>query len=119
LAVLDIIADEDLCARAEAMGAFMEERLTGLTQQRNAISPVAGVRRLGAMVAFDLVSEDGAPDPGATKRLIERAATRGLILLSCGMHGASIRLIARLTASLALVEEGLTLLVEALGESAL
>ena len=118
LAVLDIIADEDLCARAEAMGAFMEERLTGLTQQRNAISPIGGVRRLGAMVAFDLVSEDGAPDPGATKRLIERAATRGLILLSCGMHGASIRLIAPLTASLTLVEEGLTLLVEALGERA-
>jgi 4-aminobutyrate aminotransferase/(S)-3-amino-2-methylpropionate transaminase len=112
LAVLDVIEDEGLCKRAETLGAHLQARLETLAL-RNA-SPIRRVRRLGAMVAFDLVGQDEAADPLATRRLLDNATERGLILLSCGPDGATVRLIAPLTAPTELVDEGMDRLAEAL-----
>jgi 4-aminobutyrate aminotransferase/(S)-3-amino-2-methylpropionate transaminase len=47
------------------------------------------------------------PDPGLAKELVALAAKRGLILLSCGMYGNTIRFLGPITASDELVNEGL------------
>ncbi len=50
-----------------------------------------------------------ASDADLTKRIITHALKRGLLLLSCGMHGNTIRVMMRRTAPDEVVEEGLTL----------
>ena len=68
------------------------------------------------MVAFDcLTSRDrDDPDGAAAKSLTARALDYGLILLSCGIHGETIRLLMPLTASDAIVDEGMGMLEAAL-----
>ncbi|TCT05664.1 4-aminobutyrate--2-oxoglutarate transaminase [Aquabacter spiritensis] len=115
LAVLDVIEAEGLVARANAIGARIKARLAGF-EGRNDLLPIAGIRGPGAMIAFDIVRERGSlePDAAATKRVTLRAAEEGLILLSCGTSFSTIRILVPLTASDAIVEEGLDLLERAL-----
>ena len=115
LAVLDVIADENLMARADAMGAAMKARL-GAFAQRNDLLPIANIRGPGAMIGFDIVKSRGGgePDGAATKLVTTRALDHGLVLLSCGVHGETIRLLTPLTASDAIVNEGLDMLEAAL-----
>jgi len=117
LAVLDVIEEERLCERAERIGLRMFETIEAI-KSRNSSRPIGNVRRLGAMVAFELVTDRGShePDPVATKAVTGRAAEIGLILLSCGYWGNSIRLIPPLTIPDEQLDEGLTLLTEALAE---
>lgn len=116
LAVLDVIADEKLVDRANAIGASMRKRLEAM-RQRNALTRIAEIRGPGAMVAFDVLAKDSqSHDPARTRAVIARAAERGLILLSCGTTASSIRLLPPLTISDAMVEEGMDLLETALAE---
>ena len=68
------------------------------------------------MIAFDLVTERGgeAPDAEGAKRVVARAAELGLVLLSCGVFANTIRILVPLTASDAVVDEGLDRLEAAL-----
>jgi 4-aminobutyrate aminotransferase / (S)-3-amino-2-methylpropionate transaminase / 5-aminovalerate transaminase len=50
------------------------------------------------------------PDADMAKRLVLEATRRGLILLSCGTYGNVIRILVPLTASDALVDEGLAII---------
>jgi 4-aminobutyrate aminotransferase/(S)-3-amino-2-methylpropionate transaminase len=62
-------------------------------------------------------SPDGAtlrPDAALTKRVVAEAARRGLILLSCGTEANVIRILVPLTASDALLAEGLQILDDSL-----
>lgn len=113
LAVLDVIEEERLAERAEAIGARIRAALDGFAR-RNDVVPIAGVRGPGAMIAFDVVTEAGEPDAAATKRVIHAALDDGLILLSCGIHGATIRLLNPLTIPYAHLDEGLAKLGGAL-----
>jgi len=56
------------------------------------------------------------PDADLTKALTKRAAEKGLVLLSCGLYGNVIRFLVPLTASDAIVGEGLGIVVETLRE---
>jgi 4-aminobutyrate aminotransferase/(S)-3-amino-2-methylpropionate transaminase len=115
LAVLDVIEEEGLCARAEAMGRTMVERLKEM-RQKNSLRPIGDVRGLGAMVAFELVKERGGhePDADAIRPVLAAGLEAGLILLSCGYYGNTIRLLAPLTLPEAHLEEGLDKLEQAL-----
>lgn len=113
LAVLDVIAEEGLCARADAIGGRIRERIEGW-KGRNAMVPTGGLRGHGAMIAFDIVDRDGNPDGAEAKRVCARAQEAGLILLSCGQHGQAIRILVPLTASDAILDEGLAMLEQAL-----
>jgi 4-aminobutyrate aminotransferase-like enzyme len=68
------------------------------------------------MVAFELVKERGGhePDPDAVKHVTSGALEAGLILLSCGYYGNTIRLLAPLTIPDAQLHEGLDMLETAL-----
>ncbi len=114
-AVLDVIEDEGLCARADWLGARMLARLETM-KLSNSLRPIGDVRGLGAMVAFELVRERGGnePDPEATKAVTKAALDAGLLLLSCGYYGNTIRLLAPLTIEEAVLDEGLARLEIAL-----
>ena len=110
LAVLDVIADEKLMARAEAQGERIKGRLQAMSR-RNDLVPIAGIRGPGAMVGFDIVREGGGePDGAEAKAVTVRALQKGLLLLSCGVHGETIRLLAPLTTPDAILDEGLDIL---------
>ena len=115
LAVLDVIESEGLLRRAEAIGERLRARLQQAAR-RNDLAPIANVRGPGAMVAFDLVKTRGTvePDPDMTKKVTARALEGGLVLLSCGIYGETIRILVPLTASDALIDEGLDILEAAL-----
>jgi 4-aminobutyrate aminotransferase / (S)-3-amino-2-methylpropionate transaminase / 5-aminovalerate transaminase len=51
-----------------------------------------------------------APDAELTQRIVAEAARRGLVLLSCGSYANIIRVLVPLTASDALIDEGLRIL---------
>jgi 4-aminobutyrate aminotransferase/(S)-3-amino-2-methylpropionate transaminase len=115
LAVLDVIEKEKLCARAEAIGAMMANRLRDAARELPAIGEV---RSLGAMVAMELVRDGDPhkPDADLTKALVKLAASKGLVILSCGLYGNVIRFLVPLTGSDAIVQEGLEIVVDALRE---
>jgi len=115
LAVLDVIREEQLLNRAQHIGHFMTSRLKGLQVRFPAIGEV---RALGAMVAIELVKNCSAdqPDADLAKALVQAAARRGLILLSCGVYGNVIRFLAPLTISDALLKEGFHTFEQALDE---
>jgi 4-aminobutyrate aminotransferase / (S)-3-amino-2-methylpropionate transaminase / 5-aminovalerate transaminase len=115
LAVMDVIAEENLLERANILGARIKSTLDSFST-RNNIVPIAAIRGPGAMVAFDIVKRRGTvePDAEATKRVIQAALDEGLVLLSCGVNGNTIRILNPLTITDALLEEGLFKLGNAL-----
>jgi 4-aminobutyrate aminotransferase/(S)-3-amino-2-methylpropionate transaminase len=115
LAVIEAIEQEKLCERAAALGELMVGSLRELQRE---LPCVGEVRNLGAMVAMELVKnrDPHQPDADLTKALTKRAAEKGLVLLSCGLYGNVIRFLVPLTASDAIVREGLGIVAESLRE---
>lgn len=116
-AVLDIIEEDNLCERSAAIGARMLERIQQM-KERSDTAAIGDIRGQGAMVAFELIKAGGeyVPDPDAAKALTTKALENGLILLSCGIYGNTIRLLAPLTLSDEVLEEGLDILEKSLVE---
>lgn len=117
-AVLDVIDDEKLCARANAIGNIISDRCTSLQNNSN-LNCIGDVRGLGAMCAVELVKDkaSGEPAPELTSALLKAANERGLILLSCGTYGNVIRFLVPLTASDDLVREGMDVFEAALTDA--
>ncbi|MDQ4430028.1 4-aminobutyrate--2-oxoglutarate transaminase [Yokenella regensburgei] len=94
-AVLDVIAEEDLCARAGKLGHHLVEVLNNA----KADCPyIADVRAQGSMVAVEFNDpQSGQPSPEFTKQVQEKALKEGLLLLSCGVYGNVIRFLYPLT----------------------
>lgn len=115
LAVLEVIEEEKLLDAANRQGARIKAKLEALAG-RNTIVPITAIRGLGAMIAFDIVTERGSftPDAATTKAVTTKAQANGLILLSCGVYANTIRLLAPLTASDEILDEGLAKLEAAL-----
>jgi 4-aminobutyrate aminotransferase len=108
--VLDIIKDEDLCARANAIGEIIKRRCRELAARSN-LNCIGDVRGLGAMCAVEFVKDgtSGEPAPELTAQVLKSGNERGLILLSCGTYGNVIRFLPPLTASDEIVNEGMDL----------
>ncbi len=115
LAVLEVFEEERIFERAERLGEKVGRSLEALSARH---VEIVDVRRLGAMVAFEL-GEGGDPHrPAAelTKKLTARARELGLILLSCGIYGNVVRILVPITAEDAVVDEGLAILAKAAQE---
>lgn len=117
LAVLDIIEAERLCERAVAIGDRLRVRISRCSERVDMV-PVTALRGPGAMIAFDIVDAAGAPDPVAAKRVCAAALAEGLVILTCGTVGQAIRILVPLTASDAILDEGLDALERALVSAA-
>jgi 4-aminobutyrate aminotransferase/(S)-3-amino-2-methylpropionate transaminase len=117
LAVLDVIAEENLCERAIQIGERIVRRCEALRQSDNGIGDI---RTLGAMTAMELIHE-GDPtraNPERTKRVVTSARDKGLLLLSCGTRANVIRFLTPLTIPYDVLDEGLGLLAETVRETA-
>jgi 4-aminobutyrate aminotransferase/(S)-3-amino-2-methylpropionate transaminase len=105
VAVLDAVAEPGFLEDATALGETMRAGLDAVAAKHEAIGEVRG---LGPMLAFELAEQ--APEQASA--IVAAAFERGLLLLSCGMYGNVIRLLAPLTIDAAELEEGLALLEE-------
>jgi 4-aminobutyrate aminotransferase/(S)-3-amino-2-methylpropionate transaminase len=114
-AVLDVIEEEGLCARAAVIGERITARLNELAA-RQGMERIGNVRGLGAMVAFELVEDrhTKAAAPALTNAIVAEAEKRGLVLLSCGTRANVIRILVPLTISDATLDEGLETLEAAI-----
>ena len=116
--VLDIINDEQLCDRANAIGEIILGRCRELAARSN-LNCIGDVRGVGAMCAVEFVKDvkSGEPAPELTAQVLKSGNERGLILLSCGTYGNVIRFLPPLTASDALVKEGMDVFEASLTEA--
>lgn len=122
LAVLDVIQEENLLARSRAIGERMKTRMQGLAE-RDEFRCIGDVRNRGAMFAFELVTdrEKRTPAPELLVALRQQALERGLLLMGCGIYANVVRVLVPLTASDAIVDEGLDIIEASLrkvGQSA-
>lgn len=110
-AVLDIIAEEDLCERAVEIGNRIRSRLSGIAA-RQGMELIGDVRGLGAMIAFEIVEDriTKLPDVILTQAIVTEAEARGLIILACGTRGNVVRILPPLTTPVALVDEALDII---------
>jgi len=113
LAVLQVFDGEKLLERSRAVGARLSAGLQALASKHRAIGDVRG---LGAMVAIELFKNGDVhqPDADLAKAIVAEGARRGLILLSCGVYGNVIRILVPLTASDAILDEGMAILGDTL-----
>jgi 4-aminobutyrate aminotransferase/(S)-3-amino-2-methylpropionate transaminase len=113
LAVLDAMESEGLPARGALMGERIRSRFC---QWATRYSGIGDVRGLGAMVAMELVldRQSKAPDKSSASRLLAASLERGLILLSSGTFGNTVRVLAPLTTPDDVIDEGLSVLESAL-----
>lgn len=115
LAVLEIMEEENLPARAERVGEKIEEKLREFQERY----PFVGeVRRLGAMVAFELVVSKETKEPHAklTKKIAQDANENGLLLLTAGLYNNVIRFLTPLVITDEELEKGLTILERTLSK---
>ncbi|MDX2482584.1 MAG: 4-aminobutyrate--2-oxoglutarate transaminase [Pseudodonghicola sp.] len=107
-AVLDVIEEENLCARANELGGRLRQRLEAI---RATTPQIIDVRGPGMMVAVEFNTADGsAPSPTFTNSVRLEAEKRGLILLTCGVYGNVIRFLAPLTIEDAVFAEALDII---------
>lgn len=120
LAVLEVIDDEDLLARATQLGARIQTRLANFARRVD-VGCIGEVRGLGAMVAveFAKAGDSHQPETELTKRVQRAALARGLVVLLCGLYSNVVRILVPLTASDAIVDEGLAILEQAILEAQL
>src|SRR4051794_27172995 len=114
LAVLDVIEEENLVERSAAAGETIRQRML-VWQAR--WPEIGEVRGLGSMMAIELVSDPATkkPDPELTSSVVTEALARGLLLITCGVYGNCIRVLAPLVIADAELEEALGVWEEALG----
>lgn len=114
-AVLDVIAEEALLPRAEAIGSAFRSRLEKIAAS-NVGAGIGDIRVLGAMIAFELVSDrdSHAPDAALATRIVAEAEARGLLLLTCGTRYNVVRMLPALTIPDEVLAEALDILEAAI-----
>lgn len=111
-AVIDIIEEEQLVARANVLGAKLTSRLKAMQVNTPALKEIRG---LGSMIAaefFDPVTQQ--PSPEMAKRVQQAALAEGLVLLTCGVYMNAIRFLYPLTIQDAVFEEALSIIERAI-----
>ena len=111
LAVLEIIDEEKLCERALRLGDRLRETLLGA-----GCRALAEVRGRGSMLAAEFHTEEGKPCAATASAIQRKALERGLLLLTCGVHGNVIRFLYPLTIPETQFSAALSLLAEILAE---
>lgn len=92
LAVLDVIDEEQLCARATAIGERMRERLAAMAERFPSIVEVRGLSAMTA-VEFRHGGDIERPAGDLAAALKAEAAKRGLLRM-CGGYGNVLRVMA-------------------------
>lgn len=112
LAVIDIIEEESLLEKSEVMGQKIEETLSALAVKHGYVGEI---RRLGSMVAVEIVTDrtEKLPNKEKTGEIVKYANDNGLLLLSAGIKGNVIRFLAPLVITDEELTKGLDILEQA------
>ncbi|MCK0714122.1 4-aminobutyrate--2-oxoglutarate transaminase [Chromohalobacter sarecensis] len=115
LAVLEVFEEEKILEKSQALGDKLGERFAKWQQD---FACVDNVRHLGAMAAFDVVADKAkhTPDAELTGALCKKAREKGLILLSCGLYGNTLRFLMPVTIEDDVLQEGLDIVEACLKE---
>ncbi|PRY36793.1 aminotransferase class III-fold pyridoxal phosphate-dependent enzyme [Umezawaea tangerina] len=88
-AVLDVIAEQDVPARARRLGERLATDLRALAERHRWMR---SVRAVGALAAFDC-APDGHPDPAVARAVLDAAARRRVLLFGGGPEGATVKIV--------------------------
>jgi 4-aminobutyrate aminotransferase len=114
-AVLDVIEDEQLCERANRLGDRLKQRLASI---RNSVPEISDIRGPGFMNAVEFNDRTtGLPSAEFANRVRLIALDKGLILLTCGVHGNVIRFLSPITIQEDVFAEALDILEASLAEA--
>jgi 4-aminobutyrate aminotransferase/(S)-3-amino-2-methylpropionate transaminase len=115
LGVIEAFETEDLLSKSLKQGEAIIKRLKSIRRRKTG-RPIGDIRGLGGMTAFELVTRHGGnePDAAAAKALAADCLERGLMILTCGVFGETVRLLAPLTIQPKVLREGLDILEAAL-----
>ncbi|WP_143064459.1 aminotransferase class III-fold pyridoxal phosphate-dependent enzyme, partial [Paraburkholderia tropica] len=104
-----VFEEEQLLAKGRALGAKLHAGLEQIARDHAAIGTVRG---LGPMAALEFVrnSDPFQPDADFAQAVIDQCREDGLLVIKCGVHRNTLRLLAPLTVSDAIVNEALTIL---------
>jgi 4-aminobutyrate aminotransferase/(S)-3-amino-2-methylpropionate transaminase len=113
LAVLDIIEQENLCARANHLGDRFRKRAS---QWQSRWELIGEVRGLGAMQAIELVRNRATREPAdeETKQIAQYCYEHGLIMITAGSYSNIIRVLVPLVISDEQMDEALDVLESAI-----
>ncbi len=111
-AVIDIIEQEQLVARANVLGERLVARLKKAQENNPTIKEVRGLGSMIAVEFFDSVTDQ--PSMEITKQVQQAALAEGLILLTCGVYTNALRFLYPLTIEDAVFDEALDILDRAL-----
>ena len=114
-AVLDVIEDEKLCERAEQLGGRLKQRLAAIAEQVPEIIDIRGPGFMNAVEFNDVTTK--LPSADFANRVRLNALGKGLILLTCGVHGNVIRFLAPITIQDDVFAEALDILEGAIVEA--
>lgn len=114
-AVLDVIEEEGLCDRANQLGNRLKQRLQSLRDKVPEIVDIRGPGFMNAVEFDDKVTELPSAEFANKVRLI--ALEKGLILLTCGVHGNVIRFLSPITIQDEVFGEALDILEASLIEA--
>ena len=109
LAVMEVFEEENILGKSQALGDKLAKRFNEWSEKFECIDHV---RNMGSMAAFELVSNktDRAPNAELAAALCKKAREEGLILLSCGMYGNTIRFLMPVTIQDDVLNEGLDII---------
>jgi len=103
LGAIATMREQDLPTRAREIGALITERLTAIAEKHSCVGDVRG---RGAMMAIELVGEDGrTPDPGRTGAVSAYCHSQGVVTLVCGTYSNVLRFLPPLVTTDALLTE--------------
>jgi len=111
LAVMEIFSEENILAKAQALGEKVRKRFEKFQKSFEIIGDVRGK---GPMLALELVRDRVTKEPAAdeAKALTKICFEKGLLLLTCGTFGNVIRTLMPLTITDDQLERGLAIMEE-------
>ena len=115
LAVLELLFEDKLLERSQALGETLRERFNAMQKSHEIIGEVRGI---GPMLALELVKnrESKVPATEQAKKLTQLCYEKGLIVLSCGNFGNVIRTLMPFVITDEQLDKGLAILEESLEE---
>ncbi len=116
LAAIEVMEQEDLNARAEAVGQTLRARLEELKSRCPALIDVRG---LGAMIAMEFSTPDCQPAKALCTEVIQACIERGVLVIAAGTYGNIIRLLPPLVITEEQLDRALTVLTEEIERHAL
>jgi 4-aminobutyrate aminotransferase/(S)-3-amino-2-methylpropionate transaminase len=115
LAVFDIMEAERLPERATEIGRRLKERFTAMQSR---FPQIGDVRGLGAMVAFELVTDPGTKEPATalTKAYRAKLYDNGVVNIIAGTYDNVVRTLMPLTIEWETLDRGLDIMEETLAQ---